>query len=279
MRIQKFKNWSYNAASKILFPPDMRKVQQELYDHMTDHYEELLLRGIDPGTAETMTLEAMGDPFEIAPLLGEIHRPFWGYFLRMLRVTLVLLLLIMAVPIVNHIVSIYGNPMWYIFDTDTETCAADVEIHTIKVVQADDSFRSENAVYSLTEASVWNGTQTYEDGSQKDRTFLAFRMEQKNLLPYGLDSFTYSSLIIPLSWVWAKDNLGNHYYSFMERSYETDSGELYLQIHGTQTGLMTYSYEFWVNDFPDDVQWLELHYDRDGRDYVLYIDLTGGGEG
>lgn len=275
MKIKKFRDWSFNAASRIGFPPDRRKVQRELYDHMADHYEELIQRGIDPQTAEAMTVEAMGDAMEIAPLLGQLHRPFWGYFLRGLRVVLVLLLILALAPVTEKLWDIYAEPMWFIFDTDTMTCAADVEITAIHILEADDSFRSESAVYTLTEASLWTGTQTYADGSQTERHFLAFRMEQTNILPYGYDPFLYGGVTPPLSWMWARDNLGNYYESYARRS--SDSGGQHLQVHGQQTGLITYTYEFWINDFPgDDVQWLELHYDRDGRDYILYIDLTGG---
>lgn len=276
MKIKKFRNWSFNATSRIGFPPDRKKVQQELYDHMADHYEELLLQGMDQDTAEAMTVEAMGDPMEIASLLGEIHRPFWGYLLRFLRVTLAALILLTVIPVAEFLWDIYAVPMWYIFNTDTGVCAADVEIESVQMLKAKDSFRSESAVYSLTEASLWSGTQTYSDGSSKERSFLAFRIEQVNLFPYGFDRTYYSTVLAPLGWMWAEDDLGNYYYSYMERSSDPDSGALYLQIHGSQTGLMTYSYEFWVNDFPENVQWLALHYDRDGRDYVMYIDLSGG---
>ena len=273
MEIKKFRDWSFNATSRIGFPPDRKKVQQELYDHMTDHCEELLLRGTDQKTAEAVTVEAMGDPMEIAPLLGEIHRPFWGYFLRFLRVALVLLLILSLAPVAEYLWDIYATPMWFIYDTETGVCAADVEIDSVQVFQAEDSFRSDSAVFSLTEASLWSGTGS---GSQEPFSSLTFRIEQVNLFPYGFDRPYFSTVLAPLSWMWAEDDLGNHYYSYMERGSDPDSGELYLQVHGSQTGLMTYTYEFWVNDFPGEVQWLALHYDRDGRDYVMYIDLSGG---
>lgn len=273
MEIKKFRNWSHNAASGILFPPDRKRVQQELYDHMTDHREELLLRGVDRDTAEAMTLEAMGDALEIAPLLGEIHRPFPGYLLRFLRVFLLLALLLALSPVAEHLWDIYATPMWYIYDTDTLTCAADVEIDSVQVFQTGDSFRSGSTVYSLTEASLWSGTWI---GSREAFSSLTFRIEQVDHLPRGFDSAYYSTVITPLNWMWAVDDLGNHYYSYMERGIGTDSGELYLNVQSSQTGLLTYTYEFWINGFPEDAQWLELHYDRDGRDYVMYIDLAGG---
>lgn len=40
---------------------------------------------------------------------------------------------------------------------------------------------------------------------------------------------------------------------------------------------MTCIYEMELTDFlSQDAQWIDLHYDRAGRDMVLRIDLTGG---
>ena len=72
---------------------------------------------------------------------------------------------------------------------------------------------------------------------------------------------------------WAVDSLGNHYVSKAEVPYEDVpkvkySGGFYSQGFSCQ--------DFDITHFDSRAQWVALHYDRDGRDIVLRIDLTGG---
>ena len=267
MENQQFRAWSYNAAHKILFPPDRLLVQQELYDHMEDHFEALVDSGLPREAAEQRTLEAMGNAFELAPQLAAVHKPFWGYFHRFSRVVLVLALLICLWPIGEYLYEIY-QPLYLIFDPSDP----DIGQELISAREQDSSFRGDSAVYTLTGSSLWN----QETGNGTSRV-LAFQIEQVNTQPWGFEDNYYSHLsYAPISWLWAEDDQGNYYYSYAEMAPDTNPGELCLRTHGSQTGLFTYTHEFWIHDFPEGVQWLKLHFDRDGRDYVLILDLTGG---
>ena len=74
-------------------------------------------------------------------------------------------------------------------------------------------------------------------------------------------------------WFWAEDSAGNYYYSF----YEAYDSEKHVRGNNYRTGLFTETYEMWLSGYEgEDLQWVDLHYDRSGRDLVLRIDLTGG---
>ena len=86
MYYREFYRWCWDAVRRIKFPPDRNKVYAELYDHMMDRYEHHLEDGLSPEEAEEKTLKAMGNADELAIQLAAIHRPFWGYALRFIRV-------------------------------------------------------------------------------------------------------------------------------------------------------------------------------------------------
>lgn len=69
------------------------------------------------------------------------------------------------------------------------------------------------------------------------------------------------------------DDLGNYYCA----SYEAAPGVPAVQSSMYHTGPLTYLHDLYLTDYTSqDAQWIELHYDRAGRDLVLRIDLTGG---
>lgn len=75
-----FDDWCYHAVAEIRFKPDREAVFRELKNHLEDHYEYLLAQGTVPEKAMTLAMEAMGDPEEIAPQLGKIHKPWLPIF-------------------------------------------------------------------------------------------------------------------------------------------------------------------------------------------------------
>ena len=80
-----FEDWCYRAVTLIRFKPDREAVYKELKAHLEDHYDDLLSQGYSPEQAQKSALEAMGDPEEIAPQLGQIHKPWLGYIYRTVK--------------------------------------------------------------------------------------------------------------------------------------------------------------------------------------------------
>ena len=79
---------------------------------------------------------------------------------------------------------------------------------------------------------------------------------------------------IPIHDFWAVDSLGNTYCSYKNGAYSYQrsvSGNL------ERTGYFRYTMDLWLTNFcSQDAQWIELRYDRDGRDIRLRIELNGG---
>lgn len=80
-----FDDWCYHAVAQIRFKPDREAVFRELKDHLEDHYDDLLSHGHTPEKAMTLAMEVMGDPEEIAPQLGKIHKPWLGYAYQIMK--------------------------------------------------------------------------------------------------------------------------------------------------------------------------------------------------
>ena len=77
---EKFVKWCETATADIRYQPDRKMVANELVGHLEDRRDALMAEGLDERTATDQALESMGDAKEIAPQLGALHKPFWGYF-------------------------------------------------------------------------------------------------------------------------------------------------------------------------------------------------------
>ena len=95
-------NWLASATRFVHFGPDKKAVRGELFNHIMDRQETYLARGYSQVDARRCALDDMGDPNAIAAELGRLHRPFWGYTLRVSQVILVLLLIIVLFPLSDY---------------------------------------------------------------------------------------------------------------------------------------------------------------------------------
>ncbi len=101
MQWRKGEYWLRDAVKYIRFPPDRRRVQEELYAHMIARNRDFLEEGCSEEEADRLSTLAMGDPEEVGRALAAVHRPFWGYFVLCLRIALVLALLISAAAVIQ----------------------------------------------------------------------------------------------------------------------------------------------------------------------------------
>ena len=265
----RFKCWCDDAVSGIIFPPDRQKVADELYQHMEDHCEALISQGMDKEEAVKSTVAAMGDAWEIAPQLAAIHRPFWGYFLRVTRVLLVILLLATAIPLGRSIRdTYYWEPKFWGFDAYDPDAYAE-EGHTLlRLTEPNCSVRSDGYTFTITDAAQWYHNSTDDAGNAQSNGVLCCRMVVSTPLPWADQADIFHSL-------WAEDSLGNRYHSVTD--YEGAIDGQYLFTGGNETSPFTSVYQIWVNNYEyEDAEWFIIHYDRDGRDLSWCIDLTGG---
>ena len=76
---------------------------------------------------------------------------------------------------------------------------------------------------------------------------------------------------------YAVDDLGNYYWSSDDPEViYTWQTQRSLRGNFHATGLWTSEYEASISEVDRSASWIELRYDRDGRDVRLRIDLTGG---
>ncbi len=101
MQWRKGEYWLRDAVKYVRFPPDRRRVQEELYSHMIARNRDFLEEGYSEEEADRLSTLAMGDPEEVGRALAAVHRPFWGYFVLCLRIALVLALLISAAAVIQ----------------------------------------------------------------------------------------------------------------------------------------------------------------------------------
>lgn len=257
--------WAQNAVCRIAFPGDKEKVYQELMAHMEDHRDALMEQGMTEKEACEAVEKAMGDPFEVARELEAIHRPFWGYFLRFTRKVLLAALIITFAAAIRFAVTTRFSPpriqAWDMYSA--ESYGGDTGRTLLHLSRPEKSFETDGYTFTVTDAVKFRT----EDGY----TACYFLVDEFNPRPWA-DHVEIGR------WFWAEDSLGNYYYSYYEVAQDEEPRKNCMYGNVSQTGFLTHTYEFWINDFPE-AEWVAIHYTRDGRNGTLYVDLTGGEAG
>ena len=237
-----FLRWCSTAVSGIRFTPDREAVFGELMDHLNDHFEDLRLQGLDEDTAGRLALEAMGDAQEIAPQLAAIHRPFWGYVLRLTQVVLALVSCALVLCIGWRLFSSSG------FQPTIEPFAP----NATERFTCEQTIESDGYTFTLTNVALGDEV-------------LYFQVEVFNPRPWAVHTDV-------LHWFYAVDSLGTRYPGM----YNTRSRPI-LYENSRKTDLLTYTHSVSLAGFPvGKAEWVEIRYDRADRDLVFRIDLTGG---
>lgn len=267
MRHYKFEDWCHNAVSGIGFPPDRDKVYRELYNHLEDRYEALR-EHLEPGLAEIAVIEAMGDAFIVRKQLAEIHRPFWGYFLRATRWILAVVLVITLIPVASYLLDLdYRSASHHDYDIyNPKNYGGDTDRTLLLLTEPDITFKDSGYTYTVTDAVVWKDI--YEG---EERAFLYLRLKQFNPRFWATfpDWRNY-----PLYDLYAVDSQGRYYYSMNEWA---EPEAINVCLSGGQTGPLTHEYTIWINRIQlENNDWIEFRYDRDGRDHSIRIYLPGG---
>lgn len=244
--------WCRDAVSQIFYMPDKNKVYGELLDHVLDRHESFVAKGMDEQTAADKTLEAMGDPKILAAQLGAIHRPGWAYAMVITRIVVVLLFFVTLFGLVK-----FMDDQGY-FANNCEICSSfDPSLQQIEerlfYAEPNIKCKSDGYTFSVEKAAKWN----YR---------IVIRMKVTNPRPWARAS------TMPLH-MWAQDSNGVLYTS---HSQSGRNGDNEVHVSMDQDGLTTYCYDFYILGQMEDVNWLTLSYDRDGRNILLHIDLSEG---
>lgn len=246
-----FDDWCYHAVAQIRFKPDRQMVFDELKAHLEDHYEYLLSSGCSPEDAKRLALEAMGDPEEIAPQLGAIHKPWLGYIYRVVKWITIPLCALALFLLVTH----FGSHIHALISTANYNSLQE-EGQGGYYSKPNVTARSDGYKFTVTEAAV---------NAQGDTLYIELQNTYWPWMPEPAIA----------NYFWAVDSMGNHYACKRDAMYDdvpkvAYQGGFYSQGFGASNLKITH--------FNSAAQWIELRYDRDGRDIVLRIDLTGGAE-
>ena len=271
----RFQAWYRRAVSKIIYIPDRIAAEQELKDHMEDCYEQLLAQGFSPEEAELRTVEAMGDADEVARQLAAVHRPFWGLLQQRSRKVLIIMIVLTALFLGGHLVDRYAlangydTPKYANFNPYTATRYIDDAGRYNRVFSSapNTSIRSDGYTVTLTDVALWRHTYENTSGTVQEEETLYFQLKFFNPRPWAVHDDVSR-------WFWAEDDLGNYYSAFCQIESLSSPAVYSTSYH---TAPLTYIHDMYLSNYvSQDAQWIDLHYDRAGRDLTIRIDLTGG---
>ncbi len=253
-----FSTWCEEATQLIRYKPDRKTVYQELMDHLEDHRFLLMdQQDMDPEEAAQKALEAMGSAAEIAPQLAKIHRPFWGYVYSIVRAAAVFLCSLALLMLVCSAVSTAHSFLNRMEEPDYLSPNLEKDWQPVTRVRPWQTAYSDGYLFIASDAVLWE-----LDGELVMAVYL-------DVIDFDLSMS--SSYLFQL--FWAVDSQGNIYGCDAETGWDGPR----MEVGGGTGGGSRNSRCMMVQCMPSaDIQWLELHYDRDGRDIVLHIDLTGG---
>lgn len=264
MEIPRFDAWCSRAVKGIRYPGDRRRVFRELREHLEDHYDDAMSRGLVHWKAVEETLEAMGDPEALAPMLADIHRPGWGYAMDCTRAAVVYVLICLLACLLagpREVKPAFQPDTDFWFETSADSSGA---IRTL-LLHPEVSVTDGDLTLTVTDAAQWY---TEIGGHpRREEWDLCLRLELTHP-----DPFFPTANAAPARF-WARDDLGNIYPCAAESHY----ADLHLDLgkhEKIRPGVWEWVYR--IDGYDPEAVWLELCYDWGGREHVLHIDLTGG---
>ena len=267
------RDWCHSATCLIAYWPDRKMVIEELYQHILDRQQDFIDQGLEPQEAADRALEAMGDPYAISHDLALLHKPFWGYFLRACKIAFVVLACIsLLFCLFGKNLRINNNGSILDFDAfDQASYGTDTGRTLHHLSKPNVSFHVDGSHFKVTDAVIYTA---YVEYQQREFTYLRLNMRQWSFLPIreaqNYDGINCVGLTCNF---YAIDSLGNVY----PFKVPTKQNSLCISSAFHQTGLFSGIHEIWLMDFPEgEAQWIEIRYDRDGRNYALRINLRGG---
>lgn len=267
--------WTAQACRPIRFKHDRRAAERELLAHLEDEALALMESGLTREQAQKKALAAMGDAEEVGRQLAAVHRPWLGYLWICSRWMLILCI-VAVVGLTLRFSERMGfgesNLRWwqdYRFD----------ENFTITELSPECWDRSDGYTFTVPAAAVRSNEtfglrEEYEgevyEYTEEENTALYLTVRAVSLLPSRTGCAAFQAF-------YAVDDRGNYYWSWTDpdviytwQAQRSLAGKTYA------TGLWTTEHGVLIREVDPEASWIELRYDREGRDVRLRIDLTGG---
>ena len=272
-----FESWCKEACSYIRFPPDRPRVARELLEHLEDRFEQAREGGLSEAEAERFALCAMGDAKETGRALCKVHRPCFGFFWKLSQFVLWMSVFIAMMSSCGTRVSEYftgygpGIPepelySGYVTLADGQYERTSTELKPdCRARCGGYSFRVAKAVYSK---NVPLDPAASEEG---ETVTLYFTLAASHPLPWAGSPVGVNASL------YAVDDLDNRYVTYWHfEDWPQSKGE--LGLIGDSRTLFGYRMGMQVTGLDPQAEWLELRYDRMGREFAMRIDLERGRE-
>ena len=269
MRWKEEEYWLRDAVKHVKFPPDRKRVQKELYEHMISRNLDYLAKGYSEEEADRRVCEAMGDPEEVGKALAEVHKPFWGYFLRVLRIVLVLVLVLCAAYVLRN----SGSQVYSIIQFGD--IRRRYEAHTEEWFPQNTSARCGDYRLRLRRAGVagpreepWPWTRL----PKEDTALVSGGTEEvPQFIPEG------EHLVLELRAYSCNPFLGEPWFDTRKLAVEDSLGNRYDRFYiAGQNWIFSSDILIVVEDFDQAAEWAVLTYDSGDRSFHLPIGMKGG---
>ena len=235
MRTNASMNWLRRTVSHIRFPPDRKRAEEELYEHMILRNRDFLEEGMDEKTADEAVVACAGDADEVGRWLGKLHRPVWGYLLLTLRLLIVVCLLAVAVTAIRG----GYRQKWEDLRSLTRECHGPALTWREQVAEA----KSGDYRFRLRKAAITD--------SENGETLLIMLDE------WHIDPFLSAPRTIP-ECITVADSLGNEYIP---------------EEVCSASGVFTARWLLRVSELDPAAKWAELRYERYGAAFRLPVAL------
>lgn len=271
--------WVEKAGSYVKFKPDREAVEEELLAHLEDKAETLFHGDMLLYDAQKQALEAMGDADEVGRQLAAVHKAWLGYLWIWSRRVLIICVIAAVWLAFGFSERVYVSDKAERFWQEYPGYDINREYHQYTELSPDCTDQSDGYTFTVPAALVWHNEayqvrteyegETYVD-TVEENTALYLTVRATRPLPMTESCTAFSSF-------YAVDDLGNLYYS-MNDADAVYIWQLERSLRGNYglSGLWSSDYQAWITSIDPDARWIELRYDRDGRDVRLRIDLTGG---
>ena len=273
MNHEKFFTWCRIAVKGIKYRPERDQVHKELYEHLEDRYESFRSRGCEQEEAVDKTIEAMGSAEDLSVQLAAIYRPFWPYTLLISRCLLILVAVLLAISFVRFLSQgditepNFENfyPMCdYNAYTDTAYKTDGAEGSRLLYLEPEVSASIDGYKVAVKKVALWQ----CQYGEKKEDQ-LHIQLEVKNLWPWA-EPLRINKLLE------AEDSLGNRYVNVHKA---LNSHIPLIDGVARRTGMFTYTYELYLDNYiSQNADWIDLRYEREGRNLRLRLNLAGGAE-
>ena len=265
MRDWKLTKWCSIAAKKIRYTPDREAVFKELRQHLDERSDSFLAKGMTEAEAVKKTLEVMGSPDELSIMLGQIHRPYWGYAYSITKVLAnVMVIAALVLTVLNVALSLikqdFSQPYYSNYHppyTDTES----ESFSRVGLWEQSNSYSFGGYTYQVEKSALW-------DNKSEGNDLLCAQIRIVNYLPWAATPEIGEHLE-------AVDNLGNHYVNTWYNHNRQPHTFRRNQVVHTTTFVWLLEIDIRSPDFTG-VEWIEIR-SMDNREFALRIDLSGGG--